>query len=333
MKIAVDAMGGDYAPKEIVRGAVAAREERKLEIALVGNPEKLEEELAACGRETGRGISVVPASEVIEMGEHPGRALRRKKEASVVVTARLVKEGKAAGFVSAGNTGAAMGAALFQLGRIKGVERPAIASPFPTIQGMALLLDAGANAEARPSFLVQFAQMGAIYAETILGIKNPRVGLLNIGSEPEKGNELSQQAYQLLTRTHLNFVGNVEGRDLPYGAADVIVCEGFVGNVVLKVTEGVAFSLLEKLREELAASLRTRLGAALALPAFRRLKKSLDYREYGGAPLLGVNGVCIISHGSSDARAIKNAILAAAEAVRQGIVGKIAEKFRELTEG
>ncbi len=334
MKIAVDAMGGDYAPRELVRGAVAALQRReKLEVLLVGRSEELEAELESCEKERAERIRIVPAQDVIAMNEHPGLALRRKKEASVVVAARLVKEGEAAAFVSAGNTGAAMGAALFHLGRIEGVARPAIASPFPTGQGLCLLLDAGANADARPTYLEQFAHMGAIYAENVWGIPNPRVGLLNIGSEPEKGNELSREAYQLLARSTLNFVGNVEGRELATGVVDVIICDGFVGNVILKLAEGLAVDLMERLRGELNAGFRTRVGAALALPAFRRFKKGLDYQEYGGAPLLGVNGICIISHGSSKARAIENAIGAAVAAVEKDVVAKIREKMLEFTEG
>ena len=334
MKIAVDAMGGDYAPRELVRGAVAALQKQEgLEILLVGRPEELAAELKACGWEGAQGIRIVPTQDVIAMEENPGLALRRKKEASVVVAARLVKEGEAAAFVSAGNTGAAMGAALFQLGRIKGVARPAIASPFPTARGLCLLLDAGANAEARPVYLAQFAYMGAVYAEKVWGIPNPRVGLLNIGSEPEKGNELSREAYRLLARAKINFVGNVEGRELPAGVVDVIICDGFVGNVILKLAEGLASALMERLKGELEAEFRTRLGAALALPAFRRFKKGLDYQEYGGAPLLGVNGVCIIGHGSSRARAIENAIGAAVAAVKEEVVAKIREKMLDFAEG
>jgi glycerol-3-phosphate acyltransferase PlsX len=332
VKIAVDAMGGDYAPRELVRGTVAALQKQEdLEVLLVGRPEELEAELEACGWEGAGGIRIVPAQDVIAMDENPGLALRRKKEASVVVAARLVKEREAAAFVSAGNTGAAMGAALFQMGRIKGVARPAIASPFPTARGLCLLLDAGANADARPVYLEQFAHMGAIYAENVWGIPNPRVGLLNIGSEAEKGNELSRETYQLLARSSLNFVGNVEGRELPAGVVDVIICDGFVGNIILKLAEGLAFALMERLKGELEAEFRTRLGAALALPAFRRFKKGLDYQEYGGAPLLGVKGICIISHGSSKARAIENAIGAAVAAVQRDVVAKIQEKMRAFT--
>lgn len=333
MRIAVDAMGGDYGPEEIIRGvAVALEAKEDLQVLLVG-PEDLELEINSFPVPLRARIELVPATEVIGMGEQPGHALRRKRNASVVIAARLVKEGKAAGFISAGNTGAAMGAALLQMGRITGVERPAIASPLPTSKGMALLVDAGANADAKPSYLLQFALMGAIYAESVFGIKNPRVGLLNIGSEPEKGNELSQKAFLLLEKAPLNFIGNIEGRGLPAGEADVIVCDGFVGNVVLKLVEGLAYSLFAMLREQLAASFRTRLGAALALPAFHSIKTKLDYKEYGGAPLLGLNGICIISHGSSDATAIKNAIGAAVNAVENDINNQIANKLQGLMEG
>ncbi len=329
MKIAVDAMGGDNAPGEMVRGAVAALAQRELEILLVGLPEEIEKELAPFRNTVGERIKIVPAADVIGMNESPGRALRQKKQASVVIAARLVKEGKAEAFVSAGNTGATMGAALFQLGRIKGIKRPAIASPLPTTRGMSLLLDAGANADATPLYLSQFAQMGAIYSEVVLGVHNPKIGLLNIGSEPEKGNELSREAYALLDKLPLNFVGNVEGREITAGAVDIVVCDGFVGNIVLKMIEGLAMAFTIRLKEELKLGLRNRLGAALALPAFHKFKGSLDYQEYGGAPLLGVNGVCIIGHGSSNARAIENAIGAAVMAIKEDIVAKIVENIRK----
>lgn len=327
MKIAVDAMGGDNAPRELVRGAVAALKQKEIEILLVGLPKEIEEELTPFRNRVGERIEVVPATDVIGMNESPGRALRQKKQASVVIAARLVKEGRADAFVSAGNTGATMGAALFQLGRIKGIKRPAIASPLPTAHGMSLLLDAGANADATPLYLAQFARMGAIYAEGVLGMINPKIGLLNIGSEAEKGNELSREAYALLDKLPLNFAGNVEGREITAGAVNIVVCDGFVGNIVLKMIEGLAVSFNKRLREELKLGLRSRLGAALARPAFERFKSSLDYQEYGGAPLLGVNGVCIICHGSSNAKAIENAISAALLAYQKDIVARIAENI------
>ncbi|NLJ32990.1 MAG: phosphate acyltransferase PlsX [Firmicutes bacterium] len=330
MRIAVDAMGGDKAPGEIVRGAVAALKQGEVELLLVGIPEKIEKELAPFGNTVKGRIEIVPATDVIGMNESPARALRQKKEASVLLAARLVKEGRAQAFVSAGNTGATMGAALFQLGRIKGIKRPAIASPLPTTRGMSLLIDAGANADASPLYLSQFAQMGAIYLEDVWGIANPKVGLLNIASEPKKGNELSRKAYTILEKLPLNFHGNVEGREIAAGAVDVVVCDGFVGNIVLKLIEGLAQAFTVRLKGELKMGLRNRLGASLALPAFRRFRRSLDYQEYGGAPLLGVKGICIICHGSSNARAIENAIGAAAGAIKGNIVAKIAENIREI---
>ncbi len=332
MKIAIDAMGGDNAPRELVQGAVAALKQWDVDIQLVGTPEIIKNELSTLGDSVKDRIEIVPARDVIAMDESPGRALRQKKMASIVVATRLVKEGRADAFVSAGNTGASMGAALFQLGRIKGIKRPAIASPLPTCQGLSLLLDAGANADASPLYLSQFAQMGVVYSQAVLGVKNPRVGLLNIGSEPEKGNELSRKAHALLAKLPLNFIGNVEGREITAGEVDIVICDGFVGNIVLKLIEGLAVAFTVRLKKELKSGLRNRLGATLARPAFEKFKGSLDYQEYGGAPLLGVNGVCIISHGSSNARAIENAIGAAVIAVKNDIVAKIAENIGK-TEG
>jgi len=324
VKIAVDAMGGDYAPLEVIKGAVAAARAGEAEIILVGDPAEIEQ----VGREAGLpcpGIEVVPASQKVEMGEHPAAALRQKKDSSLAVGARLVKEGRAGALVSAGNTGATMAFSLFTLGRLPGIERPAIAAPLPTVRGFAVLIDAGANAEVKPRYLLQFAQMGSIYVEATFGRARPRVGLLNVGAEEEKGTPELQEAYRLLAASGLNFVGNVEGRDVPLGAADVIVCDGFTGNVLLKFAEGLAEGLFTLLKGELVASVGGRLGAYLAGPAFRRLRKKMDYAEYGGAPLLGLKGLTIISHGSSDARAIRNAIRVARESLKQDVIGKIAQ--------
>jgi glycerol-3-phosphate acyltransferase PlsX len=331
VKIAVDAMGGDYAPLEVIKGAVAAAKAGEAEIILVGDPAEIER----VGRENGLpcpGIEIVPASQKVEMGEHPAAALRQKKESSLAVGARLVKEGRAAALVSAGNTGAAMAFSLFTLGCLPGIERPAIAAPLPTVEGFAVLIDAGANAEVKPRYLLQFAQMGSVYMESTFGRTRPRVGLLNVGAEKEKGTPVLQEAYQLLAASGLNFVGNVEGRDLPLGVADVIVCDGFTGNVLLKFAEGLAEGLFTLLKGELMAGFDTRLGAYLARPAFRRLRKKMDYAEYGGAPLLGLRGLTIISHGSSDARAIRNAIRVARQSLEQDVIGKIA-KVADQTRG
>lgn len=329
MKIAVDAMGGDFAPLEVVRGAVQAAQAGEAEILLVGDPAELERIGPTAGLPCP-GVELVAARQRVEMGEHPAAALRHKKDSSLAVCARLVKEGRAGALVSAGNTGAAMAFSLFILGRLPGVERPAIAAPMPTTQGFSLLIDAGANVEVKPRYLLQFAQMGSLYVEQVLRRSHPRVGLLNVGAEGGKGPPAFQEAYQLLATSSLNFVGNVEGRDLPLGKADVIVCDGFSGNVLLKFAEGLAAGLFSLLKEELLSGLGTKVGAYLAQPAFRRLKAKLDYAEYGGAPLLGLKGLTIISHGSSNARAIHNAIRVARESLEQDVVGKIAALARDL---
>lgn len=323
MKIAVDAMGGDYAPLEVVRGAVAAARTDGAEVILVGDPTEIDR----VGREAGLpcpGVEVVPASQKVEMGEHPAAALRQKKDSSLAVAAHLVREGRAGALVSAGNTGAAMAFSLFTWGRLAGIERPAIAAPFPTVEGFAVLIDAGANAEVKPRYLLQFAQMGSVYAESVYGRVRPRVGLLNVGTEKEKGTPALQEAYKLLAESDLNFVGNVEGRDVPLGIADVIVCDGFTGNILLKFAEGLAGGLMHLLKKELLGSPRTKLGAYLARPAFTALRRRMDYTEYGGAPLLGLKGLTIISHGSSNAAAIRNAIRVARESLERDVCGKIA---------
>ena len=332
MKIAVDAMGGDYAPVETVKGAVEASRELGLEIILVGDEVRVKKELSQY--EIGNAVvSVVHAPEVIEMGEAPGVALRKKKNSSVVVSTRLVKEGAADAVVSAGNTGAAMGAALLGLGRIKGIHRPAIASVLPTVKGRSLFLDVGANAVCDPQNLLQFAVMGHIYSNRILGATNPRIGLLNIGEEETKGNPLYVEAYQLINESGLNFVGNVEGRDITGGIADVIVCDGFVGNIVLKFGEGLAKDLMSMLKEEFKKNIFVKIGAALVFSQAKGLRKKIDYAESGGAPLLGVNGIAVISHGSSQARAIKNAIRVAKECVDMHVVNCIKESIMEKPNG
>ncbi|QGP93027.1 Phosphate acyltransferase [Neomoorella glycerini] len=318
MQIAVDAMGGDHAPGEIVRGAVAAAREKIAGIILVGDKRRLEPELKPL--HPPANLEIVHTEQVVAMDEQPALALRRKREASIIVATRLVKEGRAAAVVSAGSTGAQMAAALLILGRSGKIQRPAIATIIPTLKGPKLLLDAGANVDCRPEHLYEFALMGNLYAARIMGIREPRVGLLNIGTEACKGNEQTLGAYNLLKGAPLNFTGNIEGRDIFAGETDVIVCDGFVGNVLLKFGEGMAQTLFTMIGREIKNSFRARLGAALVLPALRGLKKQVDYTEYGGAPLLGVQGISIICHGSSNARAIKNAIKVAARCVEQGLV-------------
>lgn len=325
MKIAVDAMGGDFAPREIVKGALQAALEYKLNIILVGNEEQIKSEMGDF--DIGGRVSIVHAPEVIGMNEHPAVAVRRKKNSSIVMATRLVKEGEAAALVSAGSTGAAMASALLGLGRIKGIDRPAIAGVLPNEKGLTVLLDAGANVDCKPQNLLQFGVMGYLYAKKILGISEPRVGLLSNGEEETKGNEITLAAFPLLSKAGLNFVGNVEGRDIFRGTVDVVVCDGFVGNIVLKAGEGIASSLFKMMKEEVAKSWLAKMGTVIVEPALRVFQKRIDYAEYGGAPLLGVNGVSIICHGSSAAKAVKNAVKLARDSVENRLVEAIMDSM------
>jgi glycerol-3-phosphate acyltransferase PlsX len=322
LKIAVDAMGGDYAPREIVLGAIAACRELGAEIILVGHEAEINTILNE-QNVSGLNLEVYPASEVIAMDEHPASAVKRKKDSSLVVANRLVKEGKAAAVISAGNTGAAMSSSLLYVGRINGIKRPAIASPMPTRTGVSVLIDAGANAECDPENLLQFAMMGSVYAEKVLGINKPKVGLLSIGEEETKGNKLVVDTHLLLKESHLNFIGNIEGRDVHRGNCDVIVCDGFVGDIVLKLSEGLASTLFSQIKEAITGNLLASMGGLMLKPAFADLKSRMDYTEYGGAPLLGLNGISMISHGRSNAKAVKNAIKATLKAINEDVVGKI----------
>lgn len=315
MKIAVDAMGGDNAPQEIVAGAIQAAKEFKVGIILVGIEQLVREELKKHPEASTLPIEIRNATEVVDMLDAASTVFRRKKDSSIRVANELVKSGEAVAVISAGHTGAAMANSLFVLGPLEGVERPAIAVFMPTMKGTAIVLDMGANVDCKPNHLLQFAVMGAIYAKHILKNPNPQVGLLSIGEEETKGNELTKEAFKLLAETSLNFIGNVEGRDLMAGKADVVVCDGFIGNVVLKTAEAVAESIGSILKENVGNNLKRKLGYLLMRPAFNALKRRMDYAEYGGAPLIGINGISIISHGRSSARAIKNAI---------GVASKIA---------
>jgi phosphate acyltransferase len=318
MRIAVDAMGGDAGPPVTVEGAVGAARDYQLEVVLVGDKAAIEQELA---RHNPRNlpISVRHASQVVAMNEPPSQALRRKRDSSLRVAAELVRDGEAAAFISAGNTGAAMAIAMFTLGVLPGVDRPAIAVVLPSLRGRTILLDAGANMDPKPRHLVQYALMGHVYAQDILGVTRPRVGLLSVGEEEGKGNELVREVFKTLEAMPLNFVGNVEGRDIYDGSVDVVVTDGFTGNVALKISESLADMILQLIRAELTRTPVAKLGALLVRPAFRRFWKRVDYAELGGAPLLGINGACIISHGSSPARAVKNAIRVAADWVRTDV--------------
>lgn len=325
VRVALDAMGGDRGPQVNVEGAIAVAREVGVAVTLVGE-ESLLAELLAAQAVGGLPLSIHHAPESVEMGESPTAALRRKKRSSIRVGLDLVRQGHADAFVSAGNTGAVMATAFMVLGGLPGVERPAIAVIMPTLTGQAVLLDAGATVDCKARHLVQFAVMGKVYARDILGRPEPQVGLLSIGEEESKGNELTREAFKgLEEQPGLNFIGNVEGREVFAGNADVIVCDGFTGNVALKISEGLADALLHLLKGELQADLLSRAGALLLVPAFRRFRRRVDYAEWGGAPLLGVDGVCVISHGRSTAKAIKNAIRVAAGCVSNGVIGHIRE--------
>lgn len=322
-RVALDAMGGDRGPVVNIEGAVAAARELGISVLLVGNEEELSRSLRRHST-NGLGITICHAPETVGMNESPSAALRKKKHSSIRVGLELVKRGEADAFISAGNTGAVMATAMVTLGSLPGVERPAIALIVPTLRGQAILLDAGANADCKPRHLLQFAIMGDIYARQVMGKTSPTVGLLSIGEEESKGNELTREAFKELEEERsLNFIGNVEGREVFSGAADIIVCDGFTGNIALKISESAAEFFTVSLKQELEKGLVGKLGALLTRGAFRRFKKRVDYTEYGGAPLLGVGGMCIISHGRSTAKAIKNAFRVAAECVENKVIEHI----------
>lgn len=320
MKLAIDAMGGDNAPKEIVLGAMKAIEAfSDLQITLVGSEEKIKEHLTNSER-----ITILHTDEVILGTDEPVRAVRRKKTASMVLAAKLVADGEADGCISAGNTGALMAAGLFVVGRIEGIDRPALSPTLPTVGGEGfLLLDVGANVDAKPEHLLQNGIMGSIYSEKVRGVKNPRIGLLNIGTEEKKGNELAKQAFSLLQESGLNFVGNVEARDVLDGVADVVVTDGFTGNMVLKTIEGTALSIFKMLKTALSSNLKSKLAAAVLMPNLRELKGKLDYSEYGGAGLFGLKAPVIKAHGSSDANSVYNAIRQTRDMVAKDVTGTI----------
>lgn len=328
VNVAVDAMGGDNAPVEIIKGAIdAVNADERVKIFLVGRQEVIEEELKKYTYDAAR-VEIVHTEEVIETAEPPVMAIRRKKDSSIVKAMYMVKEGTCDAFVSAGSTGAVLVGGQVIVGRIKGVERPPLAPLIPTENGVSLLVDCGANVDARPSHLVQFAKMGSVYMESVMGIKNPRVGIVNNGAEEEKGNALVKETFPLLKNCpEINFIGSVEARDIPAGVADVIVCEAFVGNVVLKLYEGVGMSLIKKVKKGMMKNLRSKIGALLVKPALKETLKDFDLEQYGGAPMLGLNGLVVKSHGSSNAVEIKNSVLQCVTFKEQKINDKIKEKI------
>ena len=324
MRIVLDAMGGDHAPEVVVEGGVMAAREYGIEVVLVGPQEVIEAELAKHDT-AGLSLPVVHASQVIEMTDEPSMAARKKKDSSMVVGMNLVKNGEADAFTTAGNSGGALAAALFRLGRVKGIKRPALSTVFPTRKGLCFISDIGANTDCKPVYLLQFGIMGSAYTERVLGIPNPRVGIVSTGEEEGKGSILVKETFKLLKESDLNFIGNVEGKDIPAGLADVVVTDGFSGNVVIKLSEGVVSLLMRVMEEEIKRRPMAVLGALLAKSALREVKSRLDYSEYGGAPLLGVDGVVIIGHGRSNAKAIKNMVRVGKEAVEKGMLEAIKE--------
>jgi glycerol-3-phosphate acyltransferase PlsX len=319
MRIAVDAMGGDHAPREIVRGAIDYATNSSDEVILVGDAPRLEREITAHGKGHPSNVRLVDAPEVIGMGEHPATALRTKKRSSIVVATNLVRDGEADAVVSAGSTGATMAAAVFRLGRIEGIDRPALPAHMLTPTGPVMLLDVGANVDSDAENLVQFAAMGAIFAEHVLHVENPRIGLLNIGEEIEKGHAMAREAHEKLADADLRFVGNVEAHDMIAHRADVVVCDGFVGNVVIKFFEGITSFIFRALREDLQQGPIAPLALLALKPGFDRMKARFDYEKYGGAPLLGVKGVSIVTHGRAKAKMIENAIRVGSESAHAGI--------------
>lgn len=328
--IVIDAMGGDFAPEEIIKGSIEAREAFRVKIKLVGNKDKIKT-VAASSQLNLDGIEIVPSSQEVSMNESPSEIIKKKRNSSIFIGSELASMGQGNAFLSAGNTGAVMACSLFNMKRIENVLRPAIAVVIPLSNRKFVLIDAGANADCKPQYLKQFAIMGKIYSENILGIDNPRVALVNIGEEEKKGSELVIESYRLLkSYPKINFIGNIEGRELFEGAADVVVCDGFVGNVILKSIEGLANFFFGEIKQILTSGILAKLSALGLRNSFTMMKKRFDYEEYGGAQLLGLNGLVIISHGSSKSRAIKNAIKVAIEGLKTNIIRKINEEINNM---
>ncbi|MBP6928645.1 MAG: phosphate acyltransferase PlsX [Caldisericia bacterium] len=327
MRISLDAMGGDHAPKEIISGAILARSSMELDITLIGDKTAIEEELKI--QKSPFMFPVVHTTEVVTMNDHPSEVLRTKKDASIFVATRLVAEGRCDAIVSAGSTGAQLAAAIFILGRVRGIERPGVATPVPQVNGkLAMMCDGGAVSDCKPNNLLEFAQMSSAYCQNVMGIDNPRVALLNIGEEPEKGSELTQATHKLLLKSGLNFIGNIEGKDVLKGNADAIITDGFTGNVILKAIEGIASDVMGLVKKAAKTSLSSKMGGLLLLPAIGNIRKMMDYSEYGGAPLLGVNGISIICHGRSNGKAISSAIRQAVNCCNAQLISKISSQTR-----
>ena len=331
MVVVVDGMGGDFSPNAVVEGCIAAIKEYDIDILITGPEDLITEELKKYTYDSSK-IRVVDAKEVISTNEHPVMAVKRKKDSSLVKALNLVKSGEADAIISAGSSGAFLAGCTLIVGRIKGIDRPALAPVMPGKRGPFMIIDCGANAECKPHYLVQFGLMGKTYFENILKVANPTVGLVNIGIEEEKGNELSKSAHKLLKDANLNFVGNVEAREIPTGDTSVLVCDGFVGNVILKLYEGAVANIFDILKENIMSSFRTKLGGMLLKPVFKKFKKDFDYKEYGGAAFLGVNGICIKAHGSSDGKAFKNAIRQATIFYENKVVDKLKLEIEKLSE-
>ncbi len=331
MVVVVDGMGGDFSPNAVVEGCIEAIKEYDIDILITGPEDLIREELKKYTYDCNK-IKIVDAKEIISTSEHPVIAIKRKKDSSLVKALNLVKGGEADAIISAGSTGAFLAGSTLIVGRIKGIDRPALAPVVPGKKMPFMIIDCGANAECKPHYLLQFGLMGKIYFENILKIENPTVGLVNIGTEEEKGNELSKSTHKLLKEANLNFVGNVEAREIPTGEVNVLVCDGFTGNVILKLYEGAVANIFELLKTRIMGSFRTKLGGILLKPVFKRFKKDFDYKEYGGAAFLGVNGICIKAHGSSDAKAFKNAIKQATIFYENNVVDKLKNEIKKLSE-
>ena len=333
MRIVLDGMGGDNAPEEIVKGAVAAAEAISDEICIVGDPDAIEEQLKKC-KYKGSQITIVPAHEVITMHDSPVKAIRHKTDSSMVVGLNMLKDGSGDMFVSAGNTGALIVGSRLLLGRIRGIDRPALASVYPDMTGgdPCLLVDAGASSESNARNLLEYGLMGSVFVEKVWGRPEPRVGLVNLGAEESKGTSVTRDAYQMLASSKLNFVGNVEGRDVPKGVCDIIVCDGFTGNVILKLTEGLSLSIFKLIKNTLKSNFKAMVGGALVKSKLSGLKDEFDYEEYGGAPVLGVNGPVIKMHGSSTERAVKSAILRGIPYAKENVVDIIKNEMLEMAE-